>query len=65
MNEKHTIPVPENLDPYDGRWVAMRRGKVVAHAEDEGTLRGHPALEQGDLVFPVGHPATAFYLLNV
>jgi hypothetical protein len=65
MNDQPGIPVPENLDPYDGRWVAMRGEKVVAHAADEGTLRRHPALEPGDLVFPVGHPVTGFYLLNV
>ena len=65
MNDKDAIPVAENLDPYDGRWVAMREGKVVAHAGDEKTLRAHPALEPGDLVFPIGHPVTGFYLLNV
>jgi len=62
---EHAIPVPENLDPYDGRWVAMREGKLVAHAADEEGLRGHPAVEPADLVFPVGHPVAGFYLLNV
>jgi len=65
MNQKHTIPVPENLDPYEGRWVAMRDGKLVAHAEDEETLRAHPGLQKEDLLFPVGQPTTGFYLLNV
>jgi hypothetical protein len=55
----------ENLDPYDGRWVAMRKGRVVAHAPDEETLRAQPHLEDEDLVFPVGHPKTGFYMINV
>jgi hypothetical protein len=55
----------ENLDPYDGRWVAMREGKVVAHAADEETLKAHPQFVEGDLAFPVGHPVTGFYMINV
>ncbi|HWE82524.1 MAG TPA: hypothetical protein VG265_12820 [Gaiellaceae bacterium] len=55
----------ENLDPYDGRWVAMRSGKVVAHAADEPTVRAHPATRPDDLYFPVGKPVTGFYMLNV
>ena len=34
-------PLSQNLDDYDGRWVAVREGRVVAHADDEGTLRPH------------------------
>lgn len=59
------LPIAENLDPYDGKWVAMRNGKVVAHADDESSLRAHPALDPDDLVFPIGHPVTGFYMLNV
>jgi hypothetical protein len=58
-------PTAENLDPYDGKWVAMRNGKVIAHADDEPTLRTHPAIAQHDLIFPIGHPVTGFYMLNV
>jgi hypothetical protein len=39
----------ENLDPYD----------------DEQSLRVHPLIAPDDLVFPVGHPVTGFYMLNV
>jgi hypothetical protein len=55
----------ENLDPYDGSWVAMRAGRVVAHAADEPALRDHPDTRPEDLMFPVGHPVTGFYMLNV
>jgi len=55
----------QELDHYDGRWVAMRDGIVIAHADDEESIRAHPALRDGDLVFPIGHPSVGFYLLNV
>ena len=29
----------DDLAEYDGKWVAMRDGHVVAHADDEETLR--------------------------
>ena len=65
MSTPSKIQFAENLDPYDGRWVAMRNGKVVAHAADEETLKAHPHVEEGDLAFPVGHPVTGFYMINV
>jgi hypothetical protein len=55
----------QELDHYDGRWVAVRDGLVVAHAADEEALRGHPDLQTGDLLFPIGEPPAGFYLLNV
>jgi Family of unknown function (DUF5678) len=64
MTEQRPV-FAENLDPYDGKWVAMRQGKVVAHADDEQSLRVHPLIAPDDLVFPVGHPVTGFYMLNV
>jgi hypothetical protein len=60
--------VPElsqNLDDYDGRWVAVRDGKVVAHGDDEELLRADPAVRDGDLVYPIGDPPSGFYLINV
>ena len=36
-----------DLEHYDGRWVAMREGRVVAHAADMETLQADPAV-QGD-----------------
>lgn len=55
----------QELDHYDGRWVAMRRGVIVAHAEDEESLRVHPDIQEGDQLFPVGPPATGFYMIGV
>jgi hypothetical protein len=53
------------LDAYDGRWVAMRDGRVVADGADEDAVRAHEAVAETDLVFPVGEPPSGFYLINV
>jgi hypothetical protein len=55
----------QNLDDYDGRWVAVRAGRVVAHADDEESLRSDEAVRDGDLVYPIGDPPSGFYLINV
>ena len=55
----------QNLDDYDGRWVAVRSGQVVAHAADEDALRADAAVRDGDLFFPIGDPPSGFYLINV
>jgi hypothetical protein len=54
-----------DLDRFDGQWVAVRGGVVVAHAADEATLRADPELREGDLVYPIGEPVSGFYLINV
>ena len=58
-------PLSQNLDDYDGRWVAVREGQVVAHAGDEESLRADAAVRDGDLFFPIGDPPSGFYLINV
>jgi hypothetical protein len=55
----------DDLAAYDGRWVAMRDGRVVVDGEDEQTVRKHEAVQASDLVFPVGEPPSGFYLINV
>ena len=55
----------QNLDDYDGRWVAVRDGKVVEHGDDEESVRADPAVRDGDLVYPIGDPPSGFYLINV
>jgi Family of unknown function (DUF5678) len=58
-------PLSQELDDYDGRWVAVRDGAVVAHASDEEALRRDPACRHGDLYYPIGDPVTGFYMINV
>jgi lactam utilization protein B len=54
-----------DLEPYDGKWVAVRADRVVAHADDEEALRAHPAVRDDDDVYPIGDPPSGFYLINV
>ena len=58
-------PLSQNLDDYDGRWVAMRGNAVIAFADDEETVRSNPNVRDGDLIYPIGSPPSGFYLLNV
>ena len=64
-NNHATQPLSQELDDYDGRWVAVRDGVVVSHAADEDTLRGDPVCRDGDLCYPIGDPVTGFYMINV
>ena len=63
-SDRHPLSA-EDLDPYDGPGSRCANGKVVAHAADEEALKAHPHVEEGDLAFPVGHPVTGFYMINV
>lgn len=53
------------LDAYEGQWVAMRGERVVAHGPDEQAVRESEEVEPTDLVFPIGEPPSGFYLINV
>ena len=64
-DESVAKPMSQELDHYDGRWVAVRNGHVVAQAGDEEGLRRDPAVRDGDLLFPIGDPQTGFYMINV
>jgi Family of unknown function (DUF5678) len=65
VNDPGAAPSPPDLDRYEGHWVAVRDGRVVAHADAEETLRRDPAVRDGDLVYPIGEPPSGFYLINV
>jgi hypothetical protein len=58
-------PLSQELDDYDGRWVAVRNRTVVAHAAGEEGLRRDPAVRDGDLLYPIGEPSSGFYMINV
>jgi uncharacterized protein DUF5678 len=67
---EHREPEQAELDPhdlsnFDGEWVAVRDGKVVAHSPDEETLRADPNVRDGDDIYPVGDPPSGFYMINV
>jgi Family of unknown function (DUF5678) len=57
--------LPEgDLQHYDGQWVAVRDGRVVAAAADEEALRAAPAVREGDDVYPIGDPPSGFYFVE-
>jgi hypothetical protein len=58
-------PLSQNLDDYDGRWIAVRDGLIVAAGDDEESVRADGAVRDGDLVYPIGDPPSGFYLINV
>ena len=58
-------PLSQNLDDYDGRWIAVRDGVIVAAGDDEESVRANGAVRDGDLVYPIGDPPSGFYLINV
>ena len=66
---RHTETEPpglsQNLEDYDGRWVAVRDGTIVAHGESREEVRADSSCEEGDLVYPIGEPPSGFYLINV
>jgi hypothetical protein len=65
MSETRNELPANDLSHYDGLWVAVRGGQVVAHAHDEGTLRADPAVRAQDDIYPIGDPPSGFYLVNV
>ena len=50
----------EDLSPYDGEWVAVRDGQVIAHAEDERALRADPNVKPDDDLYPIGPPTMGY-----
>jgi hypothetical protein len=65
LDQSGSNVLSQNLDHYDGEWVAVRGGLVVAHASDERALRSERAVRPGDLLYPIGDPPTGFYMINV
>jgi hypothetical protein len=55
---------PGDLQNYEGQWVAVRDGVVVASAPDEEALRAHPDVQEGDDVYPIGDPPSGFYFIE-
>ena len=63
--EDDELALPEDdLEHYDGEWVAVRDGKVVAHDVDPEALQANPAVLPTDDVFPVGDPPSGFYTVS-
>jgi hypothetical protein len=52
----------EDLRPYQGRWVALRDGKVIASDLSLHALRGHPEVNATDVVMPVSRHASGIFI---
>jgi len=52
----------EDLSQYEGRWVALRSGHVVAVADDSVALRENPEVRSDDGILLVGDPASGYFL---
>ena len=61
----HRQAAAPDLSPYEGQWVAVRDGKVIASAADEQALHADPSVRESDDVYPIGDPPSGFYLINV
>jgi hypothetical protein len=61
--EGNQSSLPEgDLQHYDGQWVAVRDGRVVASAANEEAVRADPAVREEDDVYPIGEPP--FYFIE-
>jgi hypothetical protein len=62
-NMPKVIPflIPEGIEQYSGRWVAIRHGKVVADAKSLRALRKDDRVRQDDLIHQVPKPGIIFY----
>ena len=49
------------LAGFEGKWVAVRDGAVIASAETLEKLREHPEVRRDDAVYVVPLPATYFF----
>jgi hypothetical protein len=55
-------PVPqEAFDNYEGRWIALRDGEIIADAATDTELRLDGRVESTDALFRVPEASTHFY----
>jgi hypothetical protein len=52
----------DDLTPFEGQWVAVRDGHVVAHNADPARLFEDPSVEEGDEFIPVGPRGVRLFL---
>jgi hypothetical protein len=52
----------ESLRPYQGRWVALRDGKVIASDLSLAALRSQPEVKGTDVVMPVSRHQGRYFI---
>ncbi|WP_249021044.1 hypothetical protein [Conexibacter sp. S30A1] len=55
--------VTDDLAPYEGAWVAVRDGRIVASALTPVELRDDPQVQDTDALIPVPRAADATFIL--
>jgi hypothetical protein len=53
--------IPEGIEKYSGRWVAIRHGKVVADAKSLRALMKDDRFRPDDLIHRVPEPGILIY----
>ena len=53
----------EDLTPYEGQWVALREGRVIASDLDAVALRDNPAVSEDDALILVPSGGAAIFIL--
>jgi hypothetical protein len=59
--ERVRSPLPAEIEEYEGRWVAIRDGEIVADAETLEELVADERTSDTDLIYLVPEPGTYFY----
>lgn len=52
----------DDLAPYSGQWVALRKGRVVASNLDPVRLREDPDVQPEDVILPVADAEGNYFL---
>ncbi len=55
--------ITEDLTPYEGSWLAIRDGKIVASALSSTELRDDPTVKGDDALMPVPLSGEATFIL--
>jgi hypothetical protein len=54
-------PLPEHVEKYEGRWIAIRNGEVIADAATLDALRKNRRVRPTDVLYRVPERDSYFY----
>lgn len=54
-------PLPEGVEEFAGKWVALRDGEVIASADDFDDLIADPDVMSTDVFYRVPETGACFY----
>jgi hypothetical protein len=62
--KQQALEIHDDLSPYEGQWVVIRDGHVVAYGRDTAKLRELPNVLDSDIFVTVPPPGLMFYEVN-